>query len=411
MKATTLSRIRMKTKHPALTIHARNTSYATPSTDEPPSTALRTLTVALLIALLAACGSPAVAADAPSASPPLSISPEQQQRLDAMRIKGPEASVCVLPIMIAGRPFDRATDVLGVLLEQQGLQHIELGRTPFTAGVKAEMRVLSGSLAAFLRTNPIAADYALYAELNGATLDEVRAVVMDKAGEMVWADHQTTKDRAFQALGPHRDPMTLIGFLVERLRPPFGLNEGTARKRSHTLEDGLKANSPYAPTRETEGAMSARLKTMKESGAKASLKVLGVRMHGRVSIASASDLAKRITEAKLFHTATAAHPPVLLEASLADGDQQKYLWAIAREFQAYLKQNPPDADYVLYADYMFNRQRWQEGGLQFVVCDRRGEWVMAELANSDHRDYQRAKPISAEGCDRLLVERLAARLH
>ncbi|MGO8836573.1 MAG: hypothetical protein ACLQAH_10460 [Limisphaerales bacterium] len=335
---------------------------------------------------------------------------EQQARLEALKAKGPEASLSILPMMIAGRPFDRATDFLGVLLEQRGLQHIEIGRTPFTAGVKTEMPVLSVSLAGFLRTNSIATDYALYVELNGPTLDEVRAVIMDKYGGMVWADHQTTRDQAFQALGTPRDPMTLIAFLVERLSPQFSLNDDTAKKRSHKLEDALKANSGYAPAGETEERMPARLKIMKESRQKATLMVLGARMDRAVNVTNASDLAKQIGEAKLFQAAVPAKQPVLLEARLAGGDQMRYLWSIAREFQAYVKKNPPDADYVLYADYIFDRQHWQQGGVQFVVCDRQGEWVIAELTNSDQEDYQRVKPISAEGCDKLLVERLADRL-
>jgi hypothetical protein len=335
---------------------------------------------------------------------------EQPARLDALKAKGPEASLLILPMMIAGRPFDRATDFLGVLLEQRGLQHIEIGRVPFTAGVKTEMPVLSVSLAGFLRTNSIATDYALYVELNGPTLDEVRAAIMDKSGGMVWSDHQTTRDKAFQALGTPRDPMTLMAFLVDRLSPQFSLNDDTAKKRSHKLEDALKANSGYAPAGETEERMPARLKTMKESRQKATLMVLGMRMDQAVNITNASDLAKRIGETKLFQAAVPAKQPVLLEAKLSGGDQMRYLWTIAREFQAYVKKNPPDADYVLYADYIFDRQHWQQGGVQFVVCDRQGEWVIAELTNSDQEDYQRVKPISAEGCDKLLVERLADRL-
>ena len=138
--------------------------------------------------------------------------------------------------------------------------------------------------------------------------------------------------------------------------------------------------------------------------------VLGVRMDRAVNITNADDLAKRLGETKLFQAAVPAKQPVLLEAKLAGGDQMRYLWTIAREFQAYVKKNPPPADYVLYADYIFDRQHWQQGGVQFVVCDRQGEWVIAELTNSDQEDYQRVKPISAEGCDKLLVERLADRL-
>jgi hypothetical protein len=365
---------------------------------------------ARLMALLFLCFCrPVPAADVQPGSPS-AISSGQQQRLDAMKTKGSEASLSILPAMIVGRPFDRVTDVLGVMLEQRGLQHIEIGRVPFTAGVKTEMPVLAVALAAFLRTNSIATDYALYVELNGPTLDEVRAVVMDKSGEMVWSDHQTTRDKAFQALGTPRDPMILMAFLVDRLSPQLSLNDDTAKKRSHKLEDALKASSGYAPTGETEERMPARLKTMKELRPKATLLVAGVRISGAVNVTNSADLAKRIGQAKFFESVVAARKPLLLEARLTDGDQMRYLWAIARELQAFVKKNPPPADYVLYADYIFDRQHWQQGGVQFVVCDRQGEWVIAELTNSDQEDYQRVKPISAEGCDKLLVERLADRL-
>jgi len=40
------------------------------------------------------------------------------------------------------------------------------------------------------------------------------------------------------------------------------------------------------------------------------------------------------------------------------------------------------------------------------VCDRKGEWVIAELANSHHPDYRSIKPTSQEDCNALLVSRL-----
>lgn len=392
----------MKTKNPTFTIHARSLRFAgcaaIPANSKP-----RISAVLLLIALLAIGAGHTFGADTP-------LSPEQQKRLDAMKVSGPESSVTILPVMIVGRPFDKATEVLGIVLEQQGLQHIEIGRTPFVAGVKTEMPVLSAALVQFLKTNTVATDYALYAEFNGPSLDELRAVVVDKAGAIVWAEHQTTQDKAFQALGTPRDPMTLIGFLVDRLSPQLNLNEETAKKRSHKLEDQFKSNNGYAPADETGNLMPARLKTLKGSRQQARLTVLGVRMERTVNVTNASDLSKRIREAKLFQTVEPAKQSVLLKVNLTGGDQMKYLWDIAREFQAYVKKNPPDADYVLYADYMFNRQHWQQGAVQFVVCDRQGEWVLAELTNSDQDDYQRVKPISAEGCDTLLVERLQDRL-
>jgi hypothetical protein len=346
------------------------------------------------------------AADAPPGSP-TAISPAQQQRLDAMKAKGPNASLTILPVMIAGRPFDQASAVLGVCLEQNGLQTIEIGKTPFKAGIKAELPVLSAALAEFLKTNAVATDYALYTEFNGGSLDEMRAVLVSKAGDLVWTDHQTTQDPAFQKLGSPRDPMTLIAFLVERLSPQLSLNEETAKQRKHTLEDAFNAGRGLPPQSEFSERMPARVKALKGLQGKATLLVLGVRIDRAVNVTNATDLAKRISQARLFQSVVPARQPVLLEAKITGGDQQKYLWALAREFQAYVKKNPPDADYVLYADYLFNREHWQQGGVQLIVCDRQGDWVIADLANSDHADYQRIQPISAEGCDALLVERLA----
>jgi hypothetical protein len=387
-----------QTKHPTSDIQPRMPNGGTNTVLPLRRSALRS---AGLVVLLVSCFCrPGFAAEAPP------VSPAQQERLDVIKAKGPEASLSILPVMFVGRPFDKVTDFLGVLLEQQGLQHIEIGKAPFTAGVKTEMPVLSVSLAGFLKTNSIATDCALYVEINGPTLDEVRAVVVNKSGEMVWSDHQTTRDKAFQALGDHRDPMALLTFLVERLSPQFSLNDDTAKKRSHKLEDAMKANSGYAPAGEMEERMPARRKTLKESRQKATLLVAGVRIGGAVNVTNSADLAKRIGETKLFKSVVAAKKPLLLEARLTDGDQMRYLWAVARGLQAFVKKNPPPADYVLYADYMFNRQHWQQGGVQFVVCDHQGEWVIAELSNSDQEDYQRVKPISAEGCDTLLIERL-----
>ena len=45
-----------------------------------------------------------------------------------------------------------------------------------------------------------------------------------------------------------------------------------------------------------------------------------------------------------------------------------------------------------------------------IVCDRKGEWVLTELSNSDHPDYQSIKPTSMEDCDKILVKRLSGYL-
>jgi hypothetical protein len=128
-------------------------------------------------------------------------------------------------------------------------------------------------------------------------------------------------------------------------------------------------------------------------------------MGDAANTASSTDLAKMINDAGLCK-ALPAKESVLLKASQADPNELKILWDLAREFRDYVKKNPLDADYVLYADYVFNPQQWKQGFVHFIVCDRKGEWVIVDFQNSHQEDYQSIKPISKEGCDKLLVKRL-----
>ena len=165
-----------------------------------------------------------------AAEPQAGVAVEQRQRLELMKSKGPDASLTILPVRLAGQPFDRVTEVVGLLLERQGLRNIELGKTP-CAPAATNLESLAAAVGAFVKANPITTGHALYAEYNGdrqTGLNELRAVVVDQAGAVVWTDRQTAKDEAFKKLG-ERDPMTMSVLLVERLSPQLGLNEETAK--------------------------------------------------------------------------------------------------------------------------------------------------------------------------------------
>jgi hypothetical protein len=112
-----------------------------------------------------------------------------------------------------------------------------------------------------------------------------------------------------------------------------------------------------------------------------------------------------IKSAGLCKSAPSVQSP-LLKAAQAEPNEMKILWDMAREFREYSRKNPADADYALYADYGFNPEQWEQGFVHFVVCDRSGEWVIVDLQNSHHPDYQSVKPKSREDCNRLLVQRL-----
>ena len=166
-----------------------------------------------------------------------------------MKSKGPDASLTILPVRLAGKPWDRLTEVVGVLLEQQGLRNIELGQTPF-APADTNWESLAAAVGAFVKTNPITTAYALYAEYNGdrqTGLNELRAVVVDQTGAVVWTDRQTPQDEAFKKL-ESREPMTLSVLLVERLSPQLGLNEETAKAakpgKMAAIMDRAERNAP-----------------------------------------------------------------------------------------------------------------------------------------------------------------------
>lgn len=108
-----------------------------------------------------------------------------------MKAKGPDASLTILPARLAGQPFDRMTEVIRMMLEQQGLKNIELGKAAFTPGDNAGLKNLAEGVGEFVKKNPITTEYALHAELNGSRqtgLIELRAVVVDKSGATVWTD-------------------------------------------------------------------------------------------------------------------------------------------------------------------------------------------------------------------------------
>jgi len=336
------------------------------------------------------------------------IAPDQQQRLDVMKAKGVEDSLTILPVRLGGKPWDRVSQVVGVLLEKQGLKNIELEKTPLEATNVGSMDELSAAVAAFVREHPVATDYALYAEFNGSPqtgLKEIRAVVVDKAGGVVWTDRLTAQDEAIQKL-EHPDPMTLSVLLVERLSPQLGLNDATAKAAKPGKLEALLNEQSGLPSPAERDACAARQTVIKQAAPKDTLLVYSPRVGGKqASLASATNVVRLINEAGLCQ-AVPAGQPLLLKSSQADPNEQKALWSLAREFREYVRVHPPEADYAVYADYAFNPQNADQGFVHFIVCDRQGEWVIVDFQNSHWPDYQSVGVISRERCDQLLVKRL-----
>ena len=249
------------------------------------NSSFRALALPVAMALLAVClGRSAIAAESQAG-----IAPEQQ-RLELMKSKGPDGALTILPVRLAGKPWDRVTEVVGVLLEQQGLKNIELGKTPFTPA-ETNWENLAASVGVFVKTNPITTSYALYAEYNGnhqTGLNELRAVVVDQTGAVVWTDRLTMQDEALKKI-EDRDPMTLSVLLVERLGPQLGLNDQTAKAaKPGKLAARLDQRSGLPPESE-RAALPERLQAMKPALPGATLLVYPPRIGGnKTSVPSAT---------------------------------------------------------------------------------------------------------------------------
>jgi hypothetical protein len=366
------------------------------------NSSFRALALPVAMALLAVClGRSAIAAESQAG-----IAPEQQ-RLELMKSKGPDGALTILPVRLAGKPWDRVTEVVGVLLEQQGLRNIELGKTAFTPAA-TNWESLATNVGAFVKTNPITTGYALYAEYNGdhkTGLNELRAVVVDQTGAVVWTDFLTMQDEALKKI-EDRDPMTFSVLLVERLGPQLGLNDETAKAAKPGKLAALLDQRSGLPPENERAALPERQQTMKPALPGATLLIYPARIGGnQTSLPSATNIVRLLNQAGLCK-AVPADATVLLKASQADPNELKTLWDLAREFRDYVRAHPPAADYALYADYVFNPQNAEQGFVHFVVCDRKGEWVIVDMQNSHQPDYQSIGIISRERCDQLLVKRL-----
>lgn len=335
------------------------------------------------------------------------ISPEQEKRLETMKSEASNASLTVLPVRVGGTPYDRATEFIGMQLEQKGLKNIELGKVAFDPGNQTDLAQVAISLSEFVKKAPITTGYALYAEVGGkGGLDEIRTIVVTKSGALVWSDRVTPRDTPWKERGGDRDLLVACTVLAEHVAPQFGLNEETAKAATPGKMTAIMAERSGLPPENETAAIPGRQEVMKKAIPHATLVVYSGRTRtadNPAETGNAVDLAKMITDAGLCN-ASPASQPLLLTASQADPNEMKVMWDLAREFREHARKNPVDADYVLYADYRFNPQMWEAGFVHLIVCDRQGEWVIADLRNSHHPDYQRVKPTCREDCDKILVE-------
>jgi hypothetical protein len=320
----------------------------------------------------------------------------------------PEAAVTIVPVVLAGNPMRDVADVVGMLLEQQGLANVSTTDTALELNRGTPPAEVAAALAATAREESLNARYLVFAEIAASRemgVTGVDIVLADGSGTLLWSDHQATGVAAFDSASP-ANPMECSQFIVQRLGTILDL-PGTP------VEDGPMARRWAAksgtPPKEEYEAMDARVELMAPAlGAGAQVLVLPIRLGDETSAVDAAELAERLGT-DLQVTASVGANPVQIEVEPAR-NQMKMLWQMATAFREHVREHPPETDYVLFADYYLRPDGGPARAVHFAICDRSGDLVVVDFQNSHHEDYQAIAPNTTAECSRLVVRRLGTYL-
>lgn len=309
---------------------------------------------------------------------------------------GHDASLAVLPVHTPNDLNRQVGDALGLVLEQGGMTNILPAGDKFEPPVDTAWEAIPAALAEFLRANPPATDYVLYAEFDGQPpapgqrprVAAVRAVIIDRNGNVAWQTQQKPGDAPFDQVKPN-NPMSCCVLVAECLRhdglldsaSPASLNTIHARKGRMALLWAERAGLP--PATELD-AMHTRARQLRDGLKDARLCVYPVLVGEKIDATAASAIAEplrpRVAEARIMSDELHLDVP-------GSSNAQKHLWDLARAFQQHVQKSPPPTDYAACVRYIPVADGQCEPRL--VVCTRTGEFVLVEMT---------IQPMSPEAC-------------
>ncbi len=337
--------------------------------------------------------------------PPGAAAQDRAERLAALKAKGAAASFTLFPVKMAGKYYKNATEVLALFYEKAGMDNLEIADAAFKVSPETDFNQAGALFGAYVRKNPILTDYALYAEFCGTRktgIQEVRFVIVDRTGALVYLDRQKPDYPDFKRFRV-RNPMTCCVLVAHRFRAMLGLPESAKPGREGKLAR-LWAQRSGHPSKEEQAAMKKRCETLHRAGKSMKLLLFPVQIGKALDLKCAKHLAEMLGERGLCLADVAATAPRFdLKPT---PNEQRRLWDLALAFRNHVRKNPPEADYALFAEYLLNPVKEKVHAVHFVVCDRAGEWVIVDFQNEYWPDFKNLRPRTSADCDRLVVKRL-----
>lgn len=339
------------------------------------------------------------------------VDPAQASRRDALSAAGTNAALTIYPVHVLGAADRNVADVLGLVLESMGMDNLDATDAAFARPMDVPWDQAPAQFAEYLKTNPPATGYALYAEYLGEPRGgptEVRFLVTDAAGNLVLSDRQTPADADFKRTAARDpDPMGCSVLVGKRL---FSLLDWKHRRGGEPAGKFAKLweQKSGTPDKAERAAMEQRSAALQADLKSARFSVYPTLIGGEFSAESAQRLAKLVAQ-ELGCQAAAASEPLSIQLA-PSSNEPKRLWDLARALRERLRAAPAPTDYAVLAEYYINPKGGPAGAVHVVVCDKSGEWVLVDFQNNQHADFQRVAPKSVEDCDRLAAERLRGRL-
>lgn len=295
-----------------------------------------------------------------------------------------QTPLTVHPVLLAGHASPEATDALGVLLERAGASDLTIATTAFAPDRERTPQDQAAAFAVFARDG--GQGQALLADLLGTPgrgVDEVRGVLTDRAGNVLWQTRLRPGDPAFDRARPN-EPMACLLLLVQELRPVLQLGDP---QRSNLppgpLATRLQAKAGVPDAAELQ-AMQQRLVVARGAGKELPLVVLPPRLSNRFDSQLAAQLADHLRRAGYRQVRAADQG--LPYSSQASPNEQRVLWSAARSLRE-LQAKAGGTEYVVACDLLFGPGD-QLGAVHTFLLAPNGELVWVDYQNDHHDDFR-----------------------